>query len=367
MKAAVILLSVIMLFSLPTVSYAEGEMKDIYDGLPNGIDDLLPKDFEDEIEKDDGTSAVTLLDASFFVSFLGKTLSLSLSETAPILLTLTVTVLLCALLSSLSKDGTSVGKALGFASSVSLCGSCIAIINPLTEQTLGTIGVTSGIIKTSLPIMTAISLSGGQVNASGTNATFLSAVLALIEEIGKQVLTPVLAVSIAFTAVSALSHGSGIDLSHMVGSVKKTFIFLISLLSTVLCVTIAFQTVIAKGSDTILLRSIKFASGNSVPIVGAALSEAAGAYLSGISLIKGSAGTLIAAAIVLAALPMLLKLFAVKLCLTFVAFVSDILGVNGTIVRDFASITDMLIAMLVTSSLIFVITMGLFASVLPNV
>ena len=115
------------------------------------------------------------------------------------------------------------------------------------------------------------------------------------------------------------------------------------------------------------MRSIKFASGNSVPIVGASLSEAAGAYLSGISLIKGSAGTLIAAAIVLAALPMLLKLFAVKLCLTFVAFVSDILGVNGTIVRDFASITDMLIAMLVTSSLIFVITMGLFASVLPNV
>lgn len=367
MKAAVIILSVIMLFSLPTVSYAEGEMKDIYDGLPNGIDDLLPEDFEDEIEKDDGTSAVGLLDASFFVSFLGKSLSLALSDTAPILLTLTVTVLLCALLSSLSKDGTSVGKALSFTSSISLCGSCIAMINPITEQTLGALNVTGGIIKTSLPIMTAISLSGGQVSASATNATFLNAVLVLIEEIGRQVLTPVLAVSIGFTAVSALSHGTGIDLSRMVGSVKKTFIFLISLLSTVLCVTIAFQTVIAKGSDTILLRSIKFASGNSVPIVGAALSEAAGAYLSGVALLRGSAGTLVAAAVVLSTLPMLLKLFAVKLCLTFVAFVSDILGVNGSIVRDFASITDMLIAMLVTSSLIFVISMGLFASVLPNV
>ena len=46
MKAAVILLSVIMLFSLPTVSYAEGEMKDIYDGLSGGIDELLPDGFE---------------------------------------------------------------------------------------------------------------------------------------------------------------------------------------------------------------------------------------------------------------------------------------------------------------------------------
>ncbi len=367
MKAAALICAVIMLFFLPTSVYADGELKDIYDSLPNGVGELLPEDFESEIEKEDGTSAVGLLDASFFMTFLGKTLSIALSDTAPMMLTLTVTVLLCALLSSLSKEGGSVGKAMGFASSVSLCGSCISIIKPLSEQCLGTVDVISGIIKTSLPIMTSISLAAGQTNLSYANATFLNAVLALTEEIGRQVLSPLLAVSVAFTAVSALSRGSGIDLSHMVSSVKKTFIFFISLLSTVLCITMAFQTVIAKSSDTILLRSIKFASGSSIPIVGAALSEAAGAYLSGLSLIKGSAGALIAAAIALASLPMLLKLFAVKLCLIFAAFISDILGVNGALVRDFTSICDMLIAMLVTSSLIFVISMGLFASVLPSI
>ncbi len=367
MKAAAILCSVIMLFSLPISVYADGKIKDIYDGLPNGVEELLPEDFENEVEKNDGTSAVKLLDAPFFLSILGKSLSFALSDTAPILLTLTVTVLLCALLSSLSKESTSVGKALSFASSVSLCGSCISIIKPLSEQCIGVINVLSGIIKTSLPILTSISLAGGQVNVSGANAAFLSAVLALTEEVSRRVLTPVLAVSVAFTAVSALSRGTGIDLSHMVTSVKKIFVFFISLLSTVLCITLAFQTVIAKGADTILLRSVKFASGSSIPIVGAALSEAAGTYLSGISLIKSSAGTLIAAAIALSTLPMLLKLFAVKLCLTFVAFVSDILGVNGATVRDFASVTDMLIAMLVTGSLIFVISMGVFASVLPSI
>ena len=65
MKAAVIILSVIMLFSMPTVSYAEGEMKDIYDGLPDGVEELLPKDFEDEIERNDGTSAVGFLTRRF--------------------------------------------------------------------------------------------------------------------------------------------------------------------------------------------------------------------------------------------------------------------------------------------------------------
>lgn len=367
MKAAAFLCAFILLFSLPTPVYADGEIKDIYDELPNDVNELFPDDFEDEIEKDGGTSAVKLLDVSFFTSFLGRSLSLALSDSAPILLTLTVTVLLCSLLSSFSKAGSSVGKAMGFASSVALCSSCISVVKPLCDACLGTVNVISGIIKTSLPIMTSISLMAGQISTSGANATFLGAVIALTEEIGRQVLTPVIAVSIAFSAVSALSRGTGIDLTHMVSSVKKVFVFFISLLATVLCFTMAFQTVIAKGSDTILLRSIKFASGSTVPIVGAALSEAAGTYLAGLSLIKSSAGVLVAAAIALASLPMLLKLFAVKLCLTFVAFVSDMLGVNGAAVRDFASICDMLIAMLVTSSLIFVISMGIFASVLPSV
>ncbi len=367
MRAAIALCALALLFSMPLTAYADGEIKDLYDSLPNDAQEQLPKDFEKELANDDGTSALKLLDASFFASFLGKSLSIALADSAPILLTLTVTVIICALMSSLSKSGTSVGKALDFASGVSICGSCISIIKPLSEECIGMIDVTSGIIKSSLPILTSISLAGGQINASNANATFLSAVLALTEEVGRQVLTPVLAVSIAFTAVSAISSGTGIDLSHMVASIKKAFIFLITLLSTVLCVTMAFQTVIAKGSDTILLRSVKFASGSSIPIVGAALSEAAGAYLSGISLIKSSAGTLVAAAIALAALPILLKLFAVKLCLTFVAFVSDILGVKNAPLRDFASICDMLIAMLVTSSLVFVIAMGIFASVLPGV
>ena len=76
---------------------------------------------------------------------------------------------------------------------------------------------------------------------------------------------------------------------------------------------------------------------------------------------------MIAAAIALAALPMILKLFAAKLSLSFVGFISDTLGLNGSIIRDFVSICDMLIAVATTSSVIFVISMGLFASVLPSV
>ena len=367
MRTAIFLLTFILIFSLPTSAYAEGELKDIYKGLPSDINELMPESFDDELEKDSGTSAIKLFSVPFFVSFFTKSLNLALSDSAPMLLNLTVTVLLSALLSSFSKDGGSVGKAMTFASGAALCFSCISVIKPLYEDCIATVEVISGIIKVSLPIMTSISLSGGQVASSEANSAFLSAVLALTEEIGRQVLTPVIAVSIALATVSTFMRNSGMDLSHVVSSVKKIFVFFISALSTVLCCIMAFQTVIAKGSDTILLRSIKFASGNSIPIVGASLSEAMGTYISGISLIKSSAGTLIAAAIAISALPMILKLFAAKLSLSFVGFISDTLGLNGSIIRDFVSICDMLIAVATTSSVIFVISMGLFASVLPSV
>ncbi len=369
MKAALsALFAVLMIFLFPITAHGEGELKDIYDELPKELEELFPDGFDEEIEKDGGTDAVKKLDGAFVLSFIGKAMSGALSDVAPTVANLTAVVLLSALLMSLSKNGgTTVGKAMSFASGIALGGACISVIKPIAEQCTDTVNAVSGIIKSSLPIMTMICQASGQVSSSAVNSAFLSAFLALTEEVSRSVLSPLLALCIAFTLVSSLSRASDIDLSHMVGSVKKVFVFFISLVSTVLCVTMAFQSVIAKGSDTVLLRSIKFASGNTVPIVGAALSEAAGTYLSSLSLIKSSAGALVAAAVALAVLPMILKLFALKLCLTFVAFVSDILGVNGGTVRDFASMIDMMTAMLVISSMIFVITMGLFASAMPSI
>ena len=43
MRAAAILILVILLFMPPMPIYAEGELKDIYDSLPNGVGELLPE------------------------------------------------------------------------------------------------------------------------------------------------------------------------------------------------------------------------------------------------------------------------------------------------------------------------------------
>lgn len=368
MKTAKVLITVILLlFFVPLTAYAEDGLKDIYDGLPEDVCDSLPKDFEEKISEGDGSDAVKSIDSPFILSFISKCVSGAAGDALPSVVTLTVMIILSALISSVGKenDGT-VGKALSFASSLSVTAACIGVILPLWEQTLDALKALSGIVKTSLPIMTAISASSGQLSSGAVNATWLNAVLALIEELSVNVLSPLFTVCLSFFIISALTDGNGTSLSGVAVSIKKLFTFFITLISAILCAVMTFQSIIAKGSDTVLLRSIRFASSSAVPIVGGALSEAAGTYLSGLSVIKSSAGALVAASIALSALPLLLKLFAVKIGLSIVAFSGEILGVKADTVRSFTSLIDLMIALLILCSAVFVIAAGVFASVLPS-
>lgn len=365
--ARIIIVVIFLLFAVPLSTYAEGGLKDIYNGLPKDVSDSLPKDFDEKITEGDGSDAVKAIDAPFVLSFISKAVAFAASDALPSIVTLAVIVLLSALLSSLSSqsDGT-VGKAMSFASSVSVISACIGVILPLWEQTSDAMKAICGIVKTSLPVMTAISASSGQISSGAVNATWLNALLALIEELSVSVLSPIFTVCLSFFVISALTKDNGTDLSGVAVSVKKLFIFFITLISAVLCAIMTFQSVIAKGSDTVLLRSIRFASTSTIPVVGGALSEAAGTYLSGLSVIKSSAGALVAASIALSALPLLLKLFAVKIGLSLVAFTGEVLGVKGNTVRGFTSLIDLMIALLILCSAVFVIAAGVFASVLPS-
>ncbi len=369
MKRLIPLFVLALLILLPTrVRGSDDPLSEIYSSLPETIADSMPDGLGEEISEGNGAAALSSLDGDFFLGFITEGLGKAMSEAAPLIASLLFTVIVSSLISSCGKGGSeSVGRALSFASGVAVSFAGIGIIKPLADEFLGMVNTFGGIMKVSLPVMTAICCSSGQLSSASVNATFLSGLLTLTEELGKGVLSPLISVLIAFAVVNSVSSTVGIDLSQTAGGIRKLFIFFISLIGTVLTVTLAFQSVIAKSADGILLRSIKFASGSSIPIVGAALSEAAGAYLGSLSLIKGSAGTLIAAAIALSALPVILKLFAVRLGLLFTALVSDMLGAKGNCIRDLSSVIDLMIALSALISTVFVIAAALFASVIPSV
>ena len=326
----------------------------------------LPDGFDSGISEGDGVGAVKALDGAYIVSTVCSILNSSLSDSASLLIPLAAIVFLSAILKASSGSDT-FSSAAGYVSSVCTVAASLSVIIPLWKECSDALDAMGGIIKTSLPVMTGICAMSGQVSSGAVNAAWLTAALTLVEELMRSVLSPLLTVCVCFVSLSTLTAASSINVSGIAATVKKIFVFFISLLAAALCLIMSLQTVIAKSADGALLKSVRFAFSSSVPIVGGAVSEAASTYLSGISVIKSSAGTLIAASVVLSALPLVLKLFAVRTVMSLLSLSSEILGVNGGAVKEFSSVIDLMLALLTVVSTVFVICAAVFASILPSV
>ena len=347
-----------------TAVSADDTIKDYYSSLPNGVTEVFPKDFEEKLEED-SVSALETLDAEYVLTFLLDTLKSALRESAS-----DVGMLVCIIIISsvmLSFSDNIPYKPMLAVSSFSVIGCMLETIKPMTELVKTQLEGTGTIMKLSIPVMTAVGTAAGQPSSSVVNALWLNTALTLMQQLTESILFPLISVCVALTVASSIARFNGNNsLNGTVVTLKKTFIFLITLISVVFTTIMSFQNIVAKGSDTVLLRSIKFASGSAIPIIGGALSEAAGAYLSGVSLVKGSLGTLCAVCIVISVLPIIVRLFALKIALSFSAFLCDILG--GTVsadIREFTSIIDLLISVSVLCSMMFMIAAGTFASTLP--
>ena len=343
----------------------EEAIADYYGALPDEVADALPDGVAEGLREGDATAAASL-DASFLLNFLGKTATGAMGESLSTLAALMGTVFLSALLRAFSDTaGETAGKAIRFAAGLSILLAVFRIVKPawkLTADTIGGIGLFS---KSFLPLMTAVGAASGSVSASAVNATWLTVLLTLIEQLTEAVLPPLFALGFGFLVVSLFCRltESG-DLGGVVGSIKNVFTLLLTLVGTSLSAVMAYQSVLAKSADTVLLRSIKFASGNMIPVVGGTLSETAGSYLSSLSLIRGSAGTVVAVSLLLFVLPPILKLLVCRAGLTCAATVAGLLGCSqeGETVREASALLDLALATVAILSGIFLILTGVFAS-----
>ncbi len=360
----IICILLLLCLSGVTVS-ADDTVCDYYSSLPSGIKNLFPEDFEDKLEND-GASAVAMLDAKYILSFVSDTIKATVSDSVSDIGALLCIVILSSVMLTFS-DGITYKPMLAVSSFAVIC-CLIDLIKPMLEQVRNQLEGTSDVMKLSLPVMTAISGASGQPSSATVNALWLNTALTLTHQLTQSILSPLISVCITMVIAASIFRFNGNNtLSGTVATVKKTFTFIITLIAAVFTTTMSFQNVIAKGSDTILLRSIKFASGSAIPIIGGALSEAAGAYLSGIALIKSSLGTLCAICIAVSTLPIIIKLFALKIALCFSAFLCDILGgAVGTDIREFTSVLDLLISISVLCSVTFIIAAGAFSAALPS-
>lgn len=359
MKRVLLAVSLICwLLTLPCAAAGEDYVGELYGTLPSEVVQALPEEGE--------LSASSLLDASFFVDLTVTTFQTALGECGTPLFLLGGCVVLASLLSTFAEGvGKESRSAVTFAAGLGITLAAYEVIRPLWEGTVTVLETIGLIIKSSLPVMTAIGGASGSAAGTAVNATWLSVLLALLEVLTESVLAPLFSICVGFLIVSSVSRGGGAsELGGMVKAIRSVFLLLLSLTAAVLTAAMAFQSVLAKNSDTVLLRSVKFASGSAIPIIGGALSEAAGAYLSSLAVVRSTAGTLVATSLVICVLPLCFRLLLCRAGFSLVATMAEILGdaKSGGILREAASLLELLLAMLALIGVVFVLFVGVFAA-----
>lgn len=365
MRRALLVIAALILL-LPLRAGAEG-VSDMYGALPDGVRDSLPDRLENDISEN-GESAVASLGAEYIASLAASALKAAFAYSVKPLAAVIGVLLLSALLNSAGAAAAG-GEAVALSSAVSVTVTLFGAITPLFKLTSDTLSGIGLIMKGILPVMTGIYAMSGNITAASVNSTWLMLLLTFLETLTESLLMPLLCTCTGFIAVTTLSRFTGApDMSGVSGELKKALTFLLAAAGTVFTTVMAHQTALAKSADSVALRSLKFASGNMIPVIGGALGEAADGYLAGVSLIRSSSGTLAAAAVISYVLPALLKIAVLRAGLSAVAAGAEIMGrgKEAAVVREAGEVLGIAVALICTASVLSVIAVGVFAGSLPG-
>lgn len=365
MRRALLVIAALILL-LPLRTGAEG-VSDMYGALPEGVKDSLPDRLENDISEN-GESAVASLGAEYIASLAASALKAAFAYSVKPLAAVIGVLLLSALLNSAGAAAAG-GEAVALSSAVSVTVTLFGAITPLFKLTSDTLSGIGLIMKGILPVMTGIYAMSGNITAASVNSTWLMLLLTFLETLTESLLMPLLCTCTGFIAVTTLSRFTGApDMSGVSGELKKTLTFLLAAAGTVFTTVMAHQTALAKSADSVALRSLKFASGNMIPVIGGALGEAADGYLAGVSLIRSASGTLAAAAVISYVLPALLKIAVLRAGLSAVAAGAEIMGrgKEAAVVREAGEVLGIAVALICTASVLSVIAVGVFAGSLPG-
>ncbi len=361
MKTVIIFFTVLsMLLLLPLCAKAASEeiLPELYESLPKDVKDTLPSGSTPE-------EVINGLSPSFIGGMFESMLGIALGEALKSLLIIVGIITLSAVMrTACDTSGDGVRRGVDFLTGATALLSLFSFLMPiksLVSDCLSGIGL---LIKAALPAITAIGAASGGISSSAVSGVWLTALLTLIEQLAENLAAPLLSACFGILIVSAISrYTDSSDFSEVLGGIKYAVTLILSILGTVFTVIMSRQSVIAKSSDGVLIRSVKFASGNFIPIVGGSLAEAATSYMSGLSVITSSMGMLTTASLIFYILPIILRLAICRIGLDLTSAYSLMLGCKNeaSIIKEAKAILDLCLALISLCSIIFIIAVSVFA------
>jgi len=215
-------------------------------------------------------------------------------------------------------------------------------------------------ISALVPTMSALYIFGGCSATGAASASSLTLFLSVLSVICTKVILPLTRVSFALSLSGALPNS--INLSSVTNLIKNCGTILLTFIFSLLGFVMFIQTSVAAAGDTFVTRSVKFASGAFVPIIGNMLGEASRTVIASVSLIKGTVGAAGTVIILSAVLPTAIVVILHKLALLVCGIIAKALGCDSesTLLYDLGGILNILLAVVIGAGAVALIAMAVF-------
>ncbi len=244
-----------------------------------------------------------------------------------------------------------------YAAALAVCAVAAGDIWGSVSAAVSAVKACSTFMLSFIPIFAAVvTLSGNTVTAASMSALLLGAT-ELVSYVCSFAVLPLmggyLAVSIT-TGVSPLIRNSGIT-----EMIKRISIWILSLCSTVFVGVLGIQTAVNASADNLAMRTAKFILGTSVPVAGAALSEAVSTISASVLLLRSSLGIYGVVALAAIFAPTIAELLLWRLMLTVssgVAALFELSKISG-ILKAVDTMLSLLVGIILLVAGMFIISL----------
>ncbi len=362
MKTTAVILLLMLILAMPAFALGVDEA----DELISDIMDTVPDEYRDEIGVVTGDGESELLDIGHliteFFDSIADTFLPSVGHMGELMCILVLSSLLKITVTSLSQSDLR-DRLLYITKAATVL--CLYVNNSaMIDEFSAFIGRICTYMNSVVPVMTAVYCASGNVTTAGVSAGGLMLLITLIDNILVTYGTLWLKISLAFVLISSVA---GDITSRFLANSKKLLAWGFGLMMGIYALVMGIQTSLARSADSISMRTVKFAVGRSVPLVGGAISDALSTVSAGLSLIKSTCGTVVIVVILLMFLPMLAALAGRRISLWLASLFGSLLDIGDetALINEFMSVNAYLIAMTGMTAVMFIYVMTLFLSVTP--
>ncbi len=333
--------------------YEQSGADSLSDSLPDDTKEYL-KDFGADIYNYNWVNSITYENVfSHILGFVKSGARLPLLCGGGIL----SVILISAALSSYSSQSSVIQASLYAATLSAAAIVCVPLFSAITA-TVNAMKGCSAFMSGLIPVFASIIAAGGMPLTSVSMSSLLLGASQAVSYASNFIVTPLLGGYLSISVASAVSPV--LNQTGIASAIKKTAMWIMSLIATVFTGILSIQTVVNASADSLSLKTAKFILGSSVPITGSALSEALNTVTASVGLLKSSVAVYGVVAALLIFLPLLLELLIWRgvLNLTSAAAECFLLAKISALLKSFDTVISLLIGVILTTAAMFIISLS---------